>query len=86
MSVTWRTWLHCSLPPPGIPVFVLNFILSLFTETSVQARPSKSQDRDKATSIKILFNTKTDWTCQLISSLKTKENNNEKPTKNRAKR
>lgn len=78
MSVTRRTWLRCSLPPPGIPVFVFNFILSLFTKKSAQVRPSNSQDRDKATSIKILFNTKTDWTCPLISSLKTKTNKKEK--------
>lgn len=83
MSVTRRTWLRCSLPPPGIPVFLFNFILSLFTETSAQARPSRSQDRDKATSIKILFNTKTDRTCPLISSLKTKSNHTKKKKKSK---
>lgn len=81
MSVTRRTWLHCSLPPPGIPVFDFNFILSLFTEMSAQARPSESQDRDKATSIKILFNTKTDRTCPLLSSLKRKTKKQRKKKK-----
>lgn len=55
-----------------------NFISRLFTEMSAQVRPSKkkkkrrSQDRDKATSIKILFNTETDRTCPLIIIIKKK--------------
>lgn len=43
MSVTWRTWLHCSLPPPGIPVFVLNFILRVCL-----LRQVRRQDQAKA--------------------------------------
>lgn len=86
MSVTWRTWLRCSLPPPGIPDFQFsNFILGLFTEVTAQARSSRSQDRDKATSIKILFNTETDRTCPLIKQLgeekKKKEKKNQQKTK-----
>lgn len=87
MSVTWRTWLRCSLPPPGIPDFQFsNFILGLFTEVTAQARSSRSQDRDKATSIKILFNTETDRTCPLIKQLgeekkKKKGEKNQQKTK-----
>lgn len=93
MSVTWRTWLRCSLPPPGIPDFQFsNFILGLFTEVTAQARSSRSQDRDKATSIKILFNTETDRTCPLIKQLgeekkkkKEKKTNKKQKDKSRAK-
>jgi len=93
MSVRWRTWLRCSLPPPGIPDFQFsNFILGLFTEVTAQARSSRSQDRDKATSIKILFNTETDRTCPLIKQLgeekkkkKEKKTNKKQKDKSRAK-
>lgn len=87
MSVTWRTWLRCSLPPPGIPDFQFsNFILGLFTEVTAQARSSRSQDRDKATSIKILFNTETDRTCPLIKQLgEEKKKKKEKKTNKKQK-
>lgn len=86
MSVTWRTWLRCSLPPPGIPDFQFsNFILGLFTEVTAQARSSRSQDRDKATSIKILFNTETDRTCPLIKQLGEEKKKKEKKKQQKTK-